>query len=104
MANQTTCLIIESDQEAIRQIDVLSRKIGSIEVRWKTNSLKTGLEIVRKHHPEMAIVGTGPNPGSTVEWISAVAKDFPSLFVIALSDKSDANLILQAMRAGAHDF
>ncbi len=104
MANQTSCLIIDSDQEAIRQIDVLSRKIGSIELRWKTNSLKTGLEIIRKHHPEMAIVGMGPNPAATVEWISAMARDFPSLFVVALSDKSDADLILQAMRAGAHDF
>ena len=103
-AKRISCLLIESDQEAIRQIDVLARKIGSIEVRWKTNSPKTGLEIIQKHHPEMVIVGMGQNPASTMESIFTMARDFPSLFVIALSDKRDADLILQAMRAGAHDF
>ncbi len=104
MAQHISCLIVESDPEAVRQIDVLARKIGSIEVRWKTNSPKTGLEIIRKHRPEMVIVGMGMNPAATVDSISAIAKDFPSLFVIALSDNRDADLILRAMRAGAHDF
>ncbi len=104
MTNRTSCLIIESEQEVVRQIVLLGRKIGSIEVRWKTDSIQTGLEIIRKHHPEMVIVGLGSNPAAAVESISAMARDFPSLFVIALSDKSDADLILQAMRAGAHDF
>ncbi len=104
MAKRISCLIIESDQEAIRQIDVLARKIGSIEVRWKTGSPKTGLEIIQKHHPEMVVVEMAPNPAAAVDSISAIARDFPSLFVIALSDSRDADLILRAMRAGAHDF
>src|SRR3970040_782225 len=99
-----SCLIIETDQEAIRHIDILGRTIGSLEVRWKTNSLETGIAIIRKHLPEMAIVGLGQAPTASIEGISTLARDFPSLYILALSDKSDADLILRAMRAGAHDF
>ncbi|MGE5662847.1 MAG: AAA family ATPase [Deltaproteobacteria bacterium] len=99
-----TCVIVESDQEAIRQIDNLSRKIGSIDLRWKTNSTATAVEILRKHSPEMAIVGLGADPAAAIASISSMAGDFPSLYLVALSDSSDADLIIQAMRAGVHDF
>ena len=102
--NRISCLIIETDQEAIRHIDILGRTIGSLEVRWKTNSLETGIAIIRKHLPEMAIVGLGQVPTASIEGISALARDYPSLYILALSDKSDSDLILRAMRAGAHDF
>jgi pilus assembly protein CpaE len=104
MLDRIPCLLVESDQEAVRQIDNLCRKIGSIEVRWKTNSLQTGIEIIRKHRPEMAIIGLGGDPASTIELISAMARDFPGLYLMALSDTAEAGLILQAMRAGANDF
>ena len=99
-----SCLIIETDQEAIRQIDILSRRIGSIEVRWKTHSVQTGFDIIRKHLPEMAIVGLGRTPDLTIESISAMAKDFPYLYLVALSERTDSDLILRTIRAGAHDF
>ncbi len=98
------CLIVESDPEAVRQIDNLSRKLGTVEVRWKTGSIASGLDILRKHRPEMAIVGLGTDPAAAVTSLSAMVKEFPSLYVVALSDRSDADLIIQAMRAGAHDF
>jgi len=46
--NRISCLIVETDQEAIRQIDILSRRIGSIEVRWKTHSVQTGIDITAR--------------------------------------------------------
>jgi len=102
--DRISCLIIETDQEAIRHIDILGRTIGSLEVRWKTNSLETGFAIIRKHLPEMLIVGLGQNPSASIEAISALSRDFPTLYLLALSEKSDSDLILRAMRAGAHDF
>jgi pilus assembly protein CpaE len=102
--DRITCLLVESDQETVRQIDNLCRKISSIDVRWKTSSLETGIEIIRKHHPEMAIVNLGSNPSSTIESISGMAREFPGLYLMALSDIAEAGLILQVMRAGANDF
>jgi pilus assembly protein CpaE len=102
--SRISCLIIETDQEAIRQIDILSKRIGAIEVRWKTHSVQTGIDIIRKHLPEMVIVGLGQTPDRMIESISLMAKDFPFLYLVALSDRSDSDLILRTIRAGAHDF
>ncbi|MBW6504420.1 AAA family ATPase [bacterium] len=102
--NRISCLIIETDQEAIRQIDILSKRIGAIEVRWKTHSVKTGIDIIRKHLPEMVIVGLGSTPEPAIEAISAMAKDFPFLYLVALSDRTDSDLILRTIRSGAHDY
>ncbi len=102
--NRISCLIIETDPETVRHIDILGRTIGSVEVRWKTNSLETGVSIIRKHLPEMAIVGLGQNPNASIDAISSLAQDFPSLYLLALSDSIDSDLILRSMRAGAHDF
>ena len=102
--NKISCLIIETDQEAIRHIDILARTIGSMEVRWKTASLETGTAIIRKHLPEMVIIGLGQDPDASIGAISSLSRDFPSLYLLALSEKSDSDLILRAMRAGAHDF
>ena len=103
--NRINCLIIDSDPEAIRQIDVLTRKVGTVELRWKASSMKTGFEIIRKHLPEMAIVGLGAGTDSEIESLSAMAREFPFLYLLALTGGGDdAELILKAMRAGAHDF
>jgi pilus assembly protein CpaE len=102
--NRISCLIIETDQEAIRQIDILSKRIGAIEVRWKTHSVKTGIDIIRMHLPEMVIVGLGPTPEPAIASISMMAKDFPFLYLVAFSDRTDSDLILRTIRAGAHDF
>src|SRR5512143_590343 len=102
--SRISCLIIETDQEAIRQIDILSKRIGAIEVRWKTHSLQTGIDIIRKHLPEMVVVGLGSTPESSIESIAMMAKDFPFLYLVALSDRTDSELILRTIRAGAHDY
>jgi pilus assembly protein CpaE len=102
--SRISCLIIETDQEAIRQIDILSKRIGAIEVRWKTHSVQTGIDIIRKHLPEMVIVGLGPTPEPAIESISMMAKDFPFLYLVALSDRTDSELILRTIRSGAHDY
>jgi len=104
MHKRISCLIIEKDPEAIRHIDILGRKMGSVDLRWKTNSMETGIDIIRKHYPEMAIVGLGPDPASTIETISGLSRDFPSLYLLVLSETSDADIILKTMRAGANDF
>jgi len=56
------------------------------------------------HLPEMVIVGLGPTPEPAIESISIMSKDFPFLYLVALSDRTDSDLILRTIRAGAHDY
>jgi len=102
--NRISCLIIETDPETIRQVDILGKKTGTVDVRWKTGSLQTGLDIIRKHGPELAFIGMDSDGGPTVETITALARDFPTLYLLALSHESGAEQILRTIRAGAHDY
>ena len=102
--SRISCLIVDPDQEAIRLIDILSRKVGTIELRWKTSSMTSAFEIIRNHLPEMALVDLDSGTETAIESISAMAREFPFLYLLALSESNDSGLILKAMRAGAHDF
>src|SRR3989304_9281009 len=104
MLNKISCLIVDPDQEASRLIDILSPKVGPIELRWKTSSMTSAFEIIRKHMPEMALVDLDSGTETAIEAISAMAREFPFLYLLALSEINDPGLILKAMRAGAHDF
>jgi len=100
MAEKIRTLIIETDPETVRQVDILGRQTGSVDIRWKVPSAAEGADIVRKFHPDMAIVGVNGDPGRV---IAPLAKEFPHLYILALSAACDGDYVLQAMRAGAHD-
>ena len=93
-------LIIESDPETARLIDLLGRRSGSLDVRWTAGSVEEGADIVRKFRPDMAIVEVNGNPASVV---GPLAKEFPNLYILALSATREAEYALETMRAGAHD-
>jgi pilus assembly protein CpaE len=93
-------LIIESDAETARLIDLLGRRSGSLDVRWTAGSVEEGADIVRKFRPDMAIVEVNGNPASAV---GPLAREFPNLYILALSATREAEYALETMRAGAHD-
>ena len=93
-------LIIESDPETARLIDLLGRRSGSLDVRWTATSVEEGAGIVRKFRPDMAIVEVNGNPAAVV---GPLAREFPNLYILALSATREAEYALETMRAGAHD-
>jgi pilus assembly protein CpaE len=100
MSEAIRSLIIENDPETTRLIDLLGRRSGSLDVRWTASSLEEGADIVRKFRPDMAIVEVNGNPASAV---GPLAKEFPNLYILALSASREAEYALETMRAGAHD-
>ncbi|MBP2690139.1 MAG: response regulator receiver protein [Deltaproteobacteria bacterium] len=100
MGEAIRSLIIENDPETARQIDLLGRRIGSLDIRWSAGSVAEGAAIVRKFRPDMAIVAVNGNPADA---IGPLAGEFPNLYILALSATHTAEYALEAMRAGAHD-
>ena len=100
MAEAIRSLIIENDPETNRLIDILGRRSGSLDVRWTADSVEEGAEIIRKFRPDMAIVAVNGNPGAA---IGPLAKEFPNLYILALSATREPEYALETMRAGAHD-
>ena len=91
-------------EEAIRQIDILGKRIGSIEVRWKTHSVKTGIDIIRMHLPEMVIVGLGPTPEPAIESISTMARISRSCISSPSPTGPTPNSSCGPSAPGAHDY
>jgi pilus assembly protein CpaE len=100
VAEAIRSLLIESDPDLARQVYILGRQTGVLDIRWKSDSVAEGMEIVRKFRPDMAIVAVNGDPGAS---IAPLAAEFPGLYILALSSSPDAEHGLQAMRAGAHD-
>jgi pilus assembly protein CpaE len=93
-------IIIENDAETARLIELLGRRSGSLDVRWTAGSVEEGADIVRKFRPDMAIVEVNGNPAGAV---GPLAREFPNLYILALSATREAEYALETMRAGAHD-
>ena len=93
-------LLIDPDHETARQLDFLGRRTGTVEIRWRAVSLEEGAGYVRNFLPDMAIVGIDGNPGAS---IGPLAREFPGLYILALSATKEAEYVLEAMRAGASD-
>jgi len=93
-------LLIETDPETTRQIDILGRRTGTLDIRWVARSVGEGAGIIRKFRPDMAIVAVNGNPASA---IGPLAGEFPGLYILALSSSPEAEYALEAMRAGAND-
>src|SRR5512146_862226 len=100
MAEKLRTLIVEIDPDTVRQVDILGRQTGAVDIRWRVPSVAEGADVVRKFPPDMAIVGVNGDPGRV---IAPLAKEFPHLYILALSAACDGDYSLQAMRAGAHD-
>lgn len=100
MGEKLRTLIVEIDPETVRQIDILGRQTGAVDIRWRAASVTEGADIIRKFHPDMAIVSVNGDPARV---IPPLAKEFPRLYILALSAVRDGDYVLQAMRAGAHD-
>ncbi len=100
MAEPIRSLIIEPDPDTARSVYILGRQTGAVDIRWKSDSVAEGAEIVRKFRPDMAIVGVNGDPAAA---IAPLAAEFPSLYILALTSSPDAEQALAAMRAGAHD-
>ena len=102
--NRIGCLIIEANAEELRRTETIVRGSGLIDVRGKASGIGAGLELLRNCRPEIVLVGIDADTDAAVESIESMTREFPFLFLVAISGRSDAGLILRVMRAGAHEF
>ena len=100
MPEKIRTLIIEADPETVRSIDFLGRQTGVLDLRWRAASVGEGADLIRENRPDLAIVGVNGDP---TQAISTLSGEFPGLYLLALAATDDADYVLRAMRAGAHD-
>src|SRR6266481_7965559 len=61
-------------------------------------------DVVAQSNPDVAVVALDADPNKALQLISQLSIDRPELGILAVSAKGDGQLILQALRGGAHEF
>lgn len=61
-------------------------------------------DVVAQTHPDIGVVAIDRDPERALELVTKLGESSPDCSVLVLSSSNDANLILQAMRAGAKEF
>ena len=91
----------ESTREALKKF-----LIGMEKVWLEADCSKYSFfeEIVEKATPDVALIDLDSDDTVALQLIETIAKKFPSCSVIAVSARSDGQLILSSMRAGAKEF
>lgn len=91
----------ESTREALKKF-----LIGMEKVWLEADCSKYSFfeEIVEKATPDVALIDLDSDDTVALHLIETIAKKFPSCSVIAVSARSDGQLILSSMRAGAKEF
>jgi len=94
-------LLVGLDNEAMGQV----RETLAAEAVLPNQSIGFGdaIELVRADKPDVVIVGYSDAMEASLELAQILAREFSNLALIALADRSDAQAILQAVRAGFKD-
>lgn len=61
-------------------------------------------EIVEQTNPDVAIIDIDSDEEKSLGLIESIVKSFPNCRIVAVSSRTDGQLILRAMRAGAREF
>ncbi|MCB9675014.1 MAG: AAA family ATPase [Alphaproteobacteria bacterium] len=94
-------VLVGLDNEAMGQV----RETLAAEAVLPNASIGFGdaLEMVRQDKPDVVIVGYSDAMDASIELATVLTKECPGAALIALADRSDAQAILQAVRAGYKD-
>jgi pilus assembly protein CpaE len=96
-------VVVATDPSVAEEIERLCEGSAAL-VRWKTTSVASALEIVRKFHPSLAVVALGSAVPATLAYaIESLARESSSLYILAVLERTDGEAVMGAMRAGAHD-
>ena len=105
MIEQTKVMLVEVFPKVAQKISSLLQRIDYIElIPNNISNSENALETIRQIKPEIVLFEMDI-PGLTgIQCTEIIRREFPQIQVIILSEVSSADMVRQAMRAGAVDF
>jgi pilus assembly protein CpaE len=98
-------LVIVDPSDATRE--PLRNQLLGVETVWleaECSRYEFFFDVVAQSNPDVAVVALDADPGKALQLISQLSIERPELGILAVSAKGDGQLILQALRGGAHEF
>ena len=97
-------VIVDRDDESRRKLEVILGSLPHVSVNESSNELQTGYRLIQQARPQLIILNLDPDPGEAIALLEKVSAGFPGANVIVTSSNKQPDLILRAIRAGAHEF
>jgi pilus assembly protein CpaE len=98
-------LVIVDPSDATRE--PLRNQLLGVETVWleaECSRYEFFFDVVAQSNPDVAVVALDSDPAKALQLISQLSVERPELGILAVSAKGDGQLILQALRGGAHEF
>ena len=97
-------VLIDDNANHLRGIKELINLESSYDVVGTTTSANLGINLVKKHHPDIVLMDINMPEKDGLQTIQAIMKLNLSTRIIALSGYDDSDLIYRAMKLGARGY
>jgi len=96
--------LVDPDDASREQLKQLLLGVELVWLEAECSRLEFFLDIVAQSRPDIAIVSMDPEPARAIALLEKITAQHPSCAVVAVSNATDSQQILAAMRAGAKEF
>lgn len=97
-------ILIDDNANHLRGIKELINLESSYDVVGTTTSANLGINLVKKHHPDIVLMDINMPEKDGLQTIQSIVKLNLSTKIIALSGYDDSDLIYRAMKLGARGY
>src|SRR5437016_4265892 len=98
-------IVIVDDHPLFRKgLQELIHSDGSFAVCGEASNASEAMEVIRKLHPDLAIVDLSLPGANGIELIKNIGAEFPKLPILVLSMHDESLYALRALRAGAEGY
>lgn len=95
-------VVLADDHTLVRAgIRTLLESIAEVEVVGEASDGGEALRLVRQHQPDLVLLDIGMKEMDGLQTAAAVARELPKVRIVMLSMHSTADIVEQALRAGA---
>jgi len=101
VANKIRVLIV-NDRGIVRDgIRLILNSSGAVEVCGESDRIHDAMELMAQTHPDVVLLDFKLEDGDAISACSAIKARYPGVKIVILTDYSQNQLVIQAIRAGA---
>lgn len=103
MPVQLTCIVVDANSSNLKELSGFLAARG-VEVIQQLRSVNELISVLGGQQPQLAVVNLDPSPQENLRRVGQLARQYPSVSFIVLSELIDAQLLMEAMQLGVREF
>lgn len=97
-------VIVDRDDKSRRMLEMTLGSLPNVSVNESSDELQAGYRLIQQGRPQLVILNLDPGIEEAITLLGKISAGFPGISIIASSSNKQPDLILRAIRAGAHEF